>query len=67
MKKKLALLICVFLNLNCKKEVAKNELIDNKIEFNWIGFYNKKSKLIEFKECEFNLQSSSNPVVLQKL
>ena len=55
-------------NFSKDKPIAViKELIDNKIEFNWIGFYNNKSKLIEFKECEFNLQSSSNPVVLQKL
>jgi hypothetical protein len=37
------------------------------IEFLWIGFYNKKTKVVEFEKCEFNLQSNTNPVILQKV
>lgn len=45
------------------KKIIKN----HNIEFFWIGFYNRKTKVLEFDKCEFNLKSNANPVVLQKV
>lgn len=49
------------------KPIAKIKMInDKKIFFYWYGFYNNKTKMREFTECEFNLETKDKEIVLKQ-
>lgn len=54
-------------NFSTEKPVAEMKLeTDKKIIFNWFGFYHKMENKMIFPECEFNLDTNSNPSLLNK-
>lgn len=54
-------------NFSTEKPIANIEILRNEtMSFQWLGFYHTTNKEIIFPDSEFNLETGSNPSILNK-